>query len=138
MVARFSIYCCAVLLATLSTIATVDLALADSPPPINGGGVSGLDLKTQLEKGLKARRPVEFQYIDQIIQLVEDGSLPVSLVQTTYGWARKQTSARQLQYFQFALQARVRSQGLNVKLPNLNNQAVGISNNGGQHGFQGP
>ena len=32
-------------------------APADSPPPINGGGVSGLDLKTQLEKGLKAAPP---------------------------------------------------------------------------------
>ncbi len=119
----------------LWVLAAGDASAASPPPPLNGGGVSGLNLQTQLEKGLKARRPVEFQYIDQIMKLVEAGTLPVPLVETTYGWARKQPGNRQLQYFQFALQARVKAAGLNVKLPNLDDQAVGISNNGGQHGF---
>ncbi len=106
-------------------------AMAADPPPIDGGGVTGLTLKTQLEKGLKAQRPVEFAYIGQIVQLVESGALPRSLVATTYLWAQRR-STRQLQYFQFALQARARN--LNVKLPDLRNQAVGISGNGGEHG----
>jgi hypothetical protein len=104
---------------------------AADPPPIDGGGVTGLDLKTQLEKGLKARRKVEFAYIAEIIKLVEQGKLPRKLVTTTFLWAQRQPS-RQLQYFQFALAARAR--GLNVKLPNLRDQAVGINTNGGQSG----
>lgn len=109
-------------------------ALAHTPPkPIEAGGVTGLDLKTQLEKGLKARRPVEFEYIAQIIALVEAGDLPRPLVVSTFGWARKKQN-RQLQYFQFALQARAKV--LKVKnMPDLSKQAVGISSNGGRHGF---
>lgn len=104
-------------------------------PPISGGGVSGLDLKTQLEKGLYVRRPVEFEYIDQIMQLVDDGKLPRDLVTSTFIWARKQPT-RQLQYFQFALQARARPLG--IAMPDLRKQAVGISSNGGQHGVNNP
>jgi len=110
-------------------------AAADNPPAIDGGGVKGLDLKTQLQKGLKARRPVEFQYIDEIVDLVKSGKLPIKLVYTTYGWAQAKPT-RQLQYFQFALAARTK--GLGIPMPNLNNQAVGIGNNGGQHGFGSP
>jgi hypothetical protein len=110
-------------------------ALAADPPPIDAGGVQGLTLKTQLEKGLKARRPVEFAYIDQIIQLVEQGALPRSMVTSTYLWAQRRSS-RQLQYFQFALAARAKH--LNVKLPDLREQAVGISASGGEHGVNTP
>lgn len=108
---------------------------AASPPAFDAGGVMNLDLQTQLEKGLKARRPVEFQYIDEIIQLVEQGKLSRKLVVTTYLWAQ-QKPWRPLQHFQLALEARTR--GLPVRLPNLNLQAVGISNNGGRHGVNTP
>ena len=76
------------------------LATAADPPPVDAGGVTGLDLKTQLEKGLYARRPVEFEYIDEIINLVEEGKLPRAIVTTTFVWARR--TRRRLQYFQFA------------------------------------
>ncbi|MEX2115105.1 MAG: hypothetical protein WD845_18060 [Pirellulales bacterium] len=100
-------------------------ASAASPPPVDAGGVQGLDLKTQLQKGLRARRKVEFQYIDEIITLVEAGTLPRELVTTTFVWSIRQPS-RQLQYFQFALQARVRAAKLNVDMPDLRKQAVGV------------
>lgn len=105
------------------------------PPAFDGGGVVGLDLETQLQKGLKARRPVEFQYISEIVELVEKGELPRKLVVTTY-LAAQQRRRHPLQWFQLALEARAR--GLDVELPNLNLQAVGISGNGGQHGVNTP
>lgn len=108
---------------------------AAGPLPFDGGGVTGLNLKTQLQKGLKARRPVEFQYIDEIIELVEEGKLPRKLVVTTYLASQRQ-SRRELQYFQLALEARAR--GLDVRLPNLRLQAIGISGNGGTHGVNTP
>jgi hypothetical protein len=104
--------------------AAVELQAAE-PPPVDAGGVQGLDLKTQLEKGLRARRNVEFEYIAEIIELVEEGELPRELVTTTFVWAVRQPS-RQLQYFQFALQSRVRAAKLNVDMPNLRKQAVGV------------
>ena len=112
-----------------------NVVLAEEPSAVAAGGVTGLDLKTQLQKGLRARRPVEFEYIDEIIALVENGELPKPLVTTTFVWARKQPT-RQLQYFQFALQTRAK--GLAVKLPDLRKQAVGISSNGGEHGVTTP
>jgi hypothetical protein len=120
----------AVVVAALGSV-----TLADGPLPFDGGGVTGLDLQTQLEKGLKARRPVEFEYIREIIKLVEEDKLPRKLVVTTYLAAQRQPR-RQLQYFQMALAARAR--GLNVKLPDLRLQAVGISGNGGTHGVNTP
>jgi hypothetical protein len=125
---------CAVLASVLLTGLLCEAQAADLSP-VSGGGVIGLDLKSQLEKGLYARRPVEFEYIEQIIQLVEDGELPRDLVTSTFIWARKKPN-RRLQYFQFALQSRAR--GLDVALPNLRLQAVGISSNGGQHGANNP
>jgi len=123
------------LLAILACLIACDRSAAVDPSPVDAGGVKGLDLKTQLEKGLRARRPVEFQYISEIIQLVESGDLPRTLVTTTFVWARKQPT-RQLQYFQFALQTRAK--GLPVKLPDLRKQAVGIGGNGGQLGVDTP
>jgi hypothetical protein len=125
---------CVVLIAILCSVQG-NVSIAAEPTAVAAGGVTGLDLKTQLQKGLRARRPVEFEYINEIIALVESGELPKPLVTTTFVWARKQP-ARQLQYFQFALQTRAK--GLNVKLPDLRKQAVGISSNGGEHGVTTP
>lgn len=95
---------------------------AAPPPALTDGGVSGeLDLKGQLEKGLKARRPVEFEYIAQIVAMVEAGTLPRKYVDSTFIYARK-TKHRPLQRFQFALDAQVRPLGINV--PKLDNQIL--------------
>lgn len=126
---------CPVFLIVPTALLVCGLATAAAPPPVDGGGVTGLNLQTQLEKGLRVRRPVEFAYIDQIIKLVEGGKLPRRLVTTTFLWAQKK-SWRRLQYFQFALQ--VRARGLPVKLPDLRKLAVGIGTGGGVHGVNTP
>ena len=40
------------------------------------------DLQDQLEAGLKARRPVEFQFIARVVLLVRQDRLPVGRVRT--------------------------------------------------------
>ena len=124
-----------VLLSAIVCLLLGNVVRAAEPAAVAAGGVTGLDLRTQLQKGLRARRPVEFEYINEIIALVESGKLPKPLVTTTFVWARKQPT-RQLQYFQFALQTRAK--GLDVKLPDLRKQAVGIGSNGGEHGVTTP
>ncbi len=64
-------------------------------------GVAGL--KDRLEKGLKARRPVEFQFIAKVVAAVEAGKLPEEVVDKIFFWARKKNPVRPFQHFQFAL-----------------------------------
>jgi hypothetical protein len=113
----------------IATIALLLLILTrlEASDSLNGGGVTPkLDLKGQLEKGLFARRPVEFAYIAQVVAYVEAGVLPRSLVDTSFGWAR-QKSTRRLQYFQFALRARAEKAHLNLPgITDLRAQGIGL------------
>ena len=96
--------------------------LGEEPKAIGDGGVSTtLGLKGQLEKGLRARRPVEFKYLAEVVKMVEDGDLPRSLVDSSFLAARKRKD-KPLQYFQFVLQARASKVG--IVTPALDNQVV--------------
>ena len=47
------------------------------------------DLKDELEAGLKARRPQEFQFIAKVVDMVNRKQLPLEMVRSTFIWARK-------------------------------------------------
>src|SRR5262249_6913065 len=102
----------AALVAILIAAGWCSLTAAPPVTPPSLGNTKNLDLKQQLEKGLKARRPVEFEYVAQVITLVENGTLPRALVDSTFGYARRQP--RPLQYFEFALQYRAKKAGIDV------------------------
>ena len=70
------------------------------------------DLKTTLEKGLRARRPAEFEFLERVVTFVENGKLPRSLVTSTFLWARKKPDGRQVVYFQQALKTRAAKIGV--------------------------
>jgi hypothetical protein len=73
-------------------------------------GVQVASLRDQLEKGLKARRPVEFRFIDRVVTMVNNNQLPITLVRSTFHWARKKARFRRypFQYFERALRERAR------------------------------
>ena len=71
----------------------------------------GPDLKTTLEKGLKARRPVEFAFLADVAARVEDGRLPKRLVDSTFLWAR-QKHDYPFPYFERGLKLRARRLGI--------------------------
>ena len=96
-------------------------AFAAEPPAIGTNLGIDLDLKEELEKGLKARRPVEFQYIAELTKLVAAGDVPDSLVASSFICARKKPS-RQIQYFQFAMKARGDQMG--IRTPSLDDQFI--------------
>lgn len=75
-----------------------------------------IELRTMLEKGLRARRPEEFEYLAQISQMVTDGELSEKLVRSTFAWARKKRPYP-FQYFQRALE--VRAKRLGIRLPTV-------------------
>jgi hypothetical protein len=77
---------------------------------------TGLTLRQTLAMGLKARRPVEFRYVDRIASLVRTGALSESMVKSTFIWARKQPG-RQLQKFDIALRERAKKKGIRYTAP---------------------
>ena len=62
------------------------VAAPAAEPPVPRESTS---LAERLKAGLKARLPQEFAYVDRVAALVEEGVLPVKLVDTAFAWARK-------------------------------------------------
>ncbi len=66
-----------------------------------------------LNTGLKSRRPEDFAYIDMVVDLVEAGVLPESLVRSTFAFARKKRPYP-LVYFRSALRVRAKKLRITV------------------------
>jgi hypothetical protein len=80
---------------------------------VNSGGVVVATLKQQLETGLLARTPSEQAFVKQVVVLVESGDLPISLVQSTFLWARRQ-GRYPMPYFERALRLRASTIGIDL------------------------
>jgi hypothetical protein len=69
------------------------------------------DLKTQLNSGLKCRRPEEFAFIDQIVLMVNNLQLSEELVKSTFLWARRKKPYPFI-YFERAIRERAAEGGV--------------------------
>jgi len=76
-------------------------------------GAFTADLKARLEKDLKVRLPEDFKFVELVIELVENDTLPLKLVNRCYLWARKQPNY-QFQHFQRAVRKQAREIGVEV------------------------
>jgi len=72
------------------------------------------ELQDLLEKGLKARRPEEFQFIGKVVAMVKNDKLPVRIVLETFHWVRKnRPKAKSLIiYFERVLRDRAAKAGI--------------------------
>ncbi|HEV3417210.1 MAG TPA: hypothetical protein VG056_10365 [Pirellulales bacterium] len=70
-------------------------------------------LKDTLDKGLKARLPSEFAFVANVVGKVDDGTLPLSLVESTFLWARRKPD-HPFQYFQQGLTLRAQKIGVSL------------------------
>ena len=70
-------------------------------------------LRDQLEKGLKARLPREFAFIDRVVGMVDAKQLPYDLVQSTFLWARVKRPYP-FPYFEMGLRTRAARQGIKI------------------------
>lgn len=88
---------------------------AEDPPgtPTPTPGVSSADLEQQLKSGLKARRPVEFEFIRSVVQKVKDKQLSIELVQSTYLWARRK-QPYPYPFFERGLKERAAREGISL------------------------
>ncbi|MEQ8786956.1 MAG: hypothetical protein RIC55_11680 [Pirellulaceae bacterium] len=87
-------------------------ALGQTTPGTNAQQVASL--KDTLEKGLKARRPLEFEFIDHVAELTTQGKLPLDVVLSTFQWARPKKPAP-FPYFQRAMQIRAAKLGVDLE-----------------------
>jgi hypothetical protein len=87
----------------LGAALVVGLTLARRPATAADGTTGPqVTLKVRLEKGLRAMRPQEFDFLAVVEQAVDDGDLPADLVDTAFLWARNKPRYR-VQYFEKAL-----------------------------------
>lgn len=102
-----------IILVVLAIPRTTSVVTAATGKPITSGPAVQVTLKEQLEKGLRARRPVEFAFVAEVVQAVEDGKLPIRLVNSAYDWALKQPRYP-FQYFEFAITKLAKKQGVEL------------------------
>ena len=80
-----------------------------------GLGARSVTLQEMLEKGLKARRPEEFAFIQRIVTQVDQNTLSTPLVQSTFDWARRRQPHIPYPYFERALKIRAARLGIRVR-----------------------
>jgi hypothetical protein len=97
-------------IASLFWFGVSDTSRADESSPGLGNAAS-TTLKKTLEAGLRARRPQEFAFLAIVAAKVEDGTLPRSLVESTFFWARRQ-GRYPFVYFQAGLRERAKRIGV--------------------------
>ena len=105
----------AVLLALMLGIsgAAVAAETAEGAVANRGENFRGPTLQERLEKGLKARRPSEFAFLANVAKRVEEGSLPRTLVDSTFFWARNKRPYPYT-YFERGLKERAKKLGLTI------------------------
>lgn len=96
--------------------ASLFLVLWAAPLRGQASGASPPTLQEELEKGLKARRPEEFEFIARVVQMVEKKQLPLDLVNSTFQWARKRTRFERYPcvFFERALRLRAAKLGIDL------------------------
>jgi len=116
--------------ASATIIASAALLGFFGPLPVNPGGFGSPiafadttdftdtptdpSLKDVLSKGLKARRPEEFAFVDRVVKMVNHRQLSREMVQSTFLWARKKSNDFPFVYFERGLKARARDAGVNL------------------------
>ncbi|GIW90530.1 MAG: hypothetical protein KatS3mg109_0962 [Pirellulaceae bacterium] len=101
----------------ISTSLWVSTGLFVGAHPTPGQVSSGTaTLKDQLEKGLKARFPQEFAFINTVVTMVDNGQLPRDIVMSTFLWVRKNRSNKKylVPYFERILRARAQEVGITI------------------------
>lgn len=96
-------------LAMLLLLAAAGELVLAAPPfqsstVLNSDGTTRVSLKVQLERGLRAMRPVEFKFLGEVLAQVKAGTLPKDMVEQAFLWANRQRTYR-VQYFEKALRA---------------------------------
>jgi hypothetical protein len=80
--------------------------------PVSGAQV--ISLEDQLKTGLKARRPEETEFIEEVARLVNAGKLPRKLVDSTFMWALRRRTNYPFPAFERALRLQADQLGVDL------------------------
>lgn len=72
------------------------------------------NLQETLERGLYARLPEHFDFIERIVLLVQLERISLKLVYSTFQWARKFDKGRRFYYFEAAMKKRASELGVAI------------------------
>jgi hypothetical protein len=78
------------------------------------GGAEVISLEDQLKTGLKARRPEEKEFIEEVARLVNAGKLPRKLVDSTFMWALRRRTNYPFPAFERALRLQADQLGVDL------------------------
>lgn len=92
---------------------TVESQDGSSGPPVLDPNAPGNEFETNLRAGLKARRPEEIAFVQLVVQKVKNDELPLSLVRSTFLWARRQPRYPAF-YFEQGLRTRAAKEGISL------------------------
>ncbi len=70
------------------------------------------DLRDTLVNGLRATRPEEIAWLDQVVAKVQENRLPLPLVLSTFKWARNRHPSYPFPYFKRGLKVRAARLGI--------------------------
>lgn len=76
-------------------------------------------LQDTLKNGLRARRPIEFQFVNEITQLTNEGKLPKDFVLAAFDYSRTRRPKFPLPYFEFVVRDKARQLGVTITTPSL-------------------
>jgi hypothetical protein len=112
--------------ATLGTVVSVALLIQG----VSGGKVSGQEsnsrnlaerssrgqvaLETQLINGLRVAFPQQKVFISNVVQLVNQGKISRSMVNTVYTWSIRRNPRIPFPYFEFAMRALAQRRGVAI------------------------
>lgn len=99
-------------IAMVAVVSLLCVAPAVAQIMINGGAIVPT-LKQQLVFGLLARTPDEKAFINQVVEKVDTGDLPLSLVQSTFLWARNKRPYP-MPFFERGLKVRAARVGIDL------------------------
>lgn len=80
-----------------------------------------VDLLTQLEKGLKARLPSDFAFLQRVVSQVNAGTVPLRLVNQSFLYARRLDKKWQVFYFRRVLKNLMYREGLDTSVLHVPN-----------------
>ena len=79
-----------------------------------------------LKFGLKCRRQLEFDFVELVVQKVNQGQLPKDLVLSQFNWAREQNAKIPFPYFQFGMKKRAAAIGVDLYAPLVSGTRIGM------------
>jgi hypothetical protein len=105
-------------LALLVALALFTTALTIGRTDDTVNGFTPVTLKEQLQKGLRCQRPVDFEFCEHVVHLVDTGVLKREMVLGTFDWARKKRRPEMwVIYFEWALQKQAAKIGVTLAVP---------------------